>query len=70
MGREESSYSPALRGPPAAGVAVREPHARTLCFAPARANLRLVIAMVSRSSLIPVKTIAFDSAVNVTLACP
>ena len=72
MGREEIEViAPALAELAAAGVAVSGPHAAdTLFRASAREHYDVVIAMYHDQALIPVKTIAFDSAVNVTLGLP
>jgi 4-hydroxythreonine-4-phosphate dehydrogenase len=72
MGREEIEViSPALADLAAAGVTVSGPHAAdTLFRASARKRYDVVIAMYHDQALIPVKTIAFDSAVNVTLGLP
>jgi len=72
MGREEIEViSPALADLAAAGVAVSGPHAAdTLFRASARKRYDVVIAMYHDQALIPVKTIAFEKAVNVTLGLP
>jgi 4-hydroxythreonine-4-phosphate dehydrogenase len=72
MGREEIEViSPALAELAAAGVTVSGPHAAdTLFRASARKGYDVVIAMYHDQALIPVKTIAFESAVNVTLGLP
>src|SRR6202035_6190174 len=55
----------------AAGVAVRGPHAADSLFRPsARKSYDAVVAMYHDQALIPVKTIAFERAVNVTLGLP
>jgi 4-hydroxythreonine-4-phosphate dehydrogenase len=72
MGREEIEViAPALADLSAAGVAVSGPHAADTLFRPsARKNYDVVIAMYHDQALIPVKTIAFEQAVNATLGLP
>ena len=72
MGREEIEIiSPAIAELSATGLAVSGPHAADTLFRPdARKNYDAVIAMYHDQALIPVKTIAFESAVNVTLGLP
>jgi 4-hydroxythreonine-4-phosphate dehydrogenase len=72
MGREEIEViAPALSDLAAAGVAVSGPHAADSLFRPsARKSYDAVVAMYHDQALIPVKTVAFDSAVNVTLGLP
>lgn len=72
MGREEIEIiSPALADLAAAGLAVSGPHAAdTLFRASARKRYDVVIAMYHDQALIPLKTIAFERAVNVTLGLP
>src|ERR1700730_4708732 len=72
MGREEIDViAPALADLAAAGVSVSGPVAADSLFRPAaRKNYDAVIAMYHDQALIPIKTIAFDSAVNVTLGLP
>ena len=72
MGREEIEIiAPALTDLAAAGVTVSGPHAADTLFRPsARKHYDAVIAMYHDQALIPVKTIAFESAVNVTLGLP
>lgn len=72
MGREEIEViSPALAELAAAGVTVSGPHAADSLFhAAARKRYDAVIAMYHDQALIPIKTIAFDRAVNVTLGLP
>jgi 4-hydroxythreonine-4-phosphate dehydrogenase len=53
------------------GLAVSGPHpADTLFHARARAAYDVALAMYHDQALLPIKTIAFDSAVNVTLGLP
>lgn len=72
MGREEIDIiAPALAQLKAAGLNVSGPHAAdTLFDAKARKTYDVVIAMYHDQALIPVKTIAFAHAVNVTLGLP
>jgi 4-hydroxythreonine-4-phosphate dehydrogenase len=72
MGREEIEIiAPALAELKAAGLTVTGPHpADTLFHAAARKKYDVVIAMYHDQALIPIKTLAFDSAVNVTLGLP
>jgi 4-hydroxythreonine-4-phosphate dehydrogenase len=72
MGREEIEViSPALADLAAAGVAVSGPHAADSLFRPSvRKSYDVAIAMYHDQALIPVKTVAFESAVNVTLGLP
>jgi 4-hydroxythreonine-4-phosphate dehydrogenase len=72
MGREEIEViAPALADLAAAGVRVTGPHAADTLFRPSsRKNYDAVIAMYHDQALIPVKTIAFEDAVNVTLGLP
>jgi 4-hydroxythreonine-4-phosphate dehydrogenase len=72
MGREEIEViAPALTDLAVAGVAVSGPHAADSLFRPsARKSYDAVIAMYHDQALIPVKTIAFQRAVNVTLGLP
>jgi 4-hydroxythreonine-4-phosphate dehydrogenase len=72
MGREEIEViAPALAELKAAGVAVSGPHAADSIFRPgARRNYDAAVAMYHDQALIPIKTIAFDDAVNVTLGLP
>jgi len=72
MGREEIEViAPALADLAAAGVAVSGPHAADSLFRPsARKSYDAVVAMYHDQALIPVKTVAFAHAVNVTLGLP
>ncbi|WP_181701799.1 4-hydroxythreonine-4-phosphate dehydrogenase PdxA [Chthonobacter albigriseus] len=72
MGREEIEViGPAIEALRAEGIAVTGPHpADTLFHARARAGYDVVLAMYHDQALIPVKTIAFDETVNVTLGLP
>jgi 4-hydroxythreonine-4-phosphate dehydrogenase len=63
--------APALRALIADGISVTGPHpADTLFHAAARATYDAVIAMYHDQALIPIKTLAFDEGVNVTLGLP
>ena len=72
IGREEIEIiMPALEILRADGLAVTGPHpADTLFHAAARARYDVVITMYHDQALIPIKTLAFDTAVNVTLGLP
>ena len=72
IGREEiETIAPALDLLRAEGIAVTGPHpADTLFHAAARARYDVVVTMYHDQGLIPVKTLAFDSGVNVTLGLP
>jgi 4-hydroxythreonine-4-phosphate dehydrogenase len=72
MGREEIEVIlPALADLTAAGVAVSGPHPADSLFRPSvRKTYDVAIAMYHDQALIPVKTVAFESAVNVTLGLP
>jgi 4-hydroxythreonine-4-phosphate dehydrogenase len=72
MGREEIDIIlPALEELRTFGIHVSGPHpADTLFHAAARKNYDAVIGMYHDQVLIPVKTLAFDTGVNVTLGLP
>jgi 4-hydroxythreonine-4-phosphate dehydrogenase len=72
MGREEIEIiAPALARLAGEGYAVSGPHpADTLFHAAARARYDVAVTMYHDQALIPIKTLAFDSAVNVTLGLP
>jgi 4-hydroxythreonine-4-phosphate dehydrogenase len=72
MGREEIEIiAPAIAELRAAGLAVSGPHpADTLFHAKARSHYDVAIGMYHDQALIPIKTLAFESAVNVTLGLP
>lgn len=72
MGREEIELiAPVLDRLRAEGMAIRGPlSADTMFHAAARAGYDAAIAMYHDQALIPVKTLAFDSGVNVTLGLP
>ena len=72
IGREDLDVvAPALDVLRAEGIAVTGPHpADTLFHAAARTRYDVVVTMYHDQALIPIKTLAFDSAVNVTLGLP
>ncbi len=72
IGREDIDViMPALARLRAENIAVTGPHpADTLFHAAARARYDVVVTMYHDQALIPIKTLAFDSAVNVTLGLP
>ena len=72
MGREDIEIvAPAIAELRRRGVAATGPHpADTLFHAAARKNYDAVIGMYHDQVLIPVKTLAFDTGVNVTLGLP
>src|SRR5690606_14436913 len=71
-GTEEiHTISPAIAALKAEGLNVTGPHpADTLFHAEARTRYDAVIAMYHDQALIPIKTLAFDKAVNVTIGLP
>lgn len=63
--------APAIRDLVHEGLAVSGPHsADTLFHGTARRNYDAVVAMYHDQALIPIKTLAFDEGVNVTLGLP
>jgi 4-hydroxythreonine-4-phosphate dehydrogenase len=72
IGREETELiGPVVRELAAEGLAVTGPYsADTLFHAEARATYDAVVAMYHDQALIPIKTLAFDRGVNVTLGLP
>jgi 4-hydroxythreonine-4-phosphate dehydrogenase len=72
IGAEERQViAPAILELQSEGLTVTGPHpADTLFHAAARRGYDAVIAMYHDQALIPVKTLAFDTAVNVTLGLP
>ncbi|HEX2552941.1 MAG TPA: 4-hydroxythreonine-4-phosphate dehydrogenase PdxA [Microvirga sp.] len=72
MGLEDREVvAPAIAQLQAEGIAAEGPHpADTLFHARARRRYDAVLAMYHDQALIPIKTIAFDEAVNVTLGLP
>jgi 4-hydroxythreonine-4-phosphate dehydrogenase len=72
MGREEiETIAPAVTELVAMGIDARGPlPADTMFHAAARARYDVALCMTHDQALIPIKTLAFDSAVNVTLGLP
>jgi 4-hydroxythreonine-4-phosphate dehydrogenase len=72
MGREEIEIiAPVIEALRAEGFGVTGPHsADTMFHAAARARYDAAIAMYHDQALIPIKTLAFDEGVNVTLGLP
>lgn len=72
LGREEIEViAPAIADLRAEGLDVSGPHsADTLFHAAARARYDVAICMYHDQALIPLKTLAFDTGVNVTLGLP
>ena len=72
MGREDADIiAPAIEELRAEGLAVTGPHpADTLFHASARKTYDAAVAMYHDQALIPIKTLAFDRGVNVTLGLP
>jgi 4-hydroxythreonine-4-phosphate dehydrogenase len=72
IGREEIDViAPAIAELRAEGIDVSGPHsADTMFHAAARARYDVALAMYHDQGLIPIKTLAFDSGVNVTLGLP
>ena len=72
IGDEEARIiAPAIAEVAASGVAVSGPHsADTLFHEEARSTYDAVVAMYHDQALIPLKTLAFDRGVNVTLGLP
>jgi 4-hydroxythreonine-4-phosphate dehydrogenase len=72
LGREEIEIiAPAIEMLRARGLTVTGPHAADALFhARARAGYDVAIAMYHDQALIPIKTLAFDEGVNVTLGLP
>jgi 4-hydroxythreonine-4-phosphate dehydrogenase len=72
IGREEiGTIAPAVRRLEAEGIAAAGPlSADTLFHPPSWRRFDAVIAMYHDQALIPIKTVAFDRAVNVTLGLP
>jgi 4-hydroxythreonine-4-phosphate dehydrogenase len=72
IGREEMDViAPAIRDLRAEGLVLSGPHsADTLFHAEARTRYDAVLAMYHDQALIPLKTLAFDRGVNVTLGLP
>ena len=72
MGSEDRDIIlPAIQAAREAGLTITGPHpADTLFYAQKRKTYDAVIAMYHDQALLPVKTIAFDETVNVTLGLP
>ena len=72
IGREEIEIiAPTVDALRAEGFAVTGPHpADTLFHAASRARYDVILTMYHDQALIPIKTVAFDTAVNVTLGLP
>jgi 4-hydroxythreonine-4-phosphate dehydrogenase len=72
LGREEiETIIPAIAQLRAEGLEVSGPHpADTMFHAAARARYDVALAMYHDQGLIPIKTLAFDTGVNVTLGLP
>jgi 4-hydroxythreonine-4-phosphate dehydrogenase len=72
MGTEDRDIiRPAIEALAAGGMAITGPHsADTMFHAGARARYDAAIAMYHDQALIPIKTLAFDRGVNVTLGLP
>jgi 4-hydroxythreonine-4-phosphate dehydrogenase len=72
LGREDGEIvAPAIAALRQAGISVSGPHpADTMFHARARAGYDAALAMYHDQALIPIKTIAFDEGVNVTLGLP
>ena len=72
IGREEiETIIPAIAQLRAAGLDVTGPHpADTMFHAAARARYDVALAMYHDQGLVPIKTLAFDTGVNVTLGLP
>jgi 4-hydroxythreonine-4-phosphate dehydrogenase len=72
MGREEIDIiAPAIAALRAEGISASGPHpADTMFHAAARAHYDAAICMYHDQALIPIKALAFDTAVNLTLGLP
>jgi 4-hydroxythreonine-4-phosphate dehydrogenase len=72
MGREETDWiAPLIARLAAEGMALRGPLPADTMFHPAaRATYDAAVAMYHDQALIPIKTLAFDTGVNVTLGLP
>ena len=72
MGGEEINLvTPVIKTLQAEGLNISGPHsADTMFHAKARANYDAAICMYHDQALIPIKTLAFDEGVNVTLGLP
>jgi 4-hydroxythreonine-4-phosphate dehydrogenase len=72
LGKEDAAViAPAIKQLRASGIEANGPYpADTLFHARARADYDVVLGMYHDQALIPIKTIAFDDGVNVTLGLP
>jgi len=71
FGSEERAIAEAVLRASAAGVIIDGPHpADTLFLAASRGKYDVVLAMFHDQGLIPVKTLAFEQSVNVTIGLP
>ncbi len=72
MGTEDRDVlAPAIESLRAEGIAITGPYpADTLFHARARATYDVALCMYHDQALVPIKTLAFDHAVNVTLGLP
>ncbi|HJW95510.1 MAG TPA: 4-hydroxythreonine-4-phosphate dehydrogenase PdxA [Thermoanaerobaculia bacterium] len=71
FGSEERAIAEAVLRASAAGVTIDGPHpADTLFLAASRGKYDVVLAMYHDQGLIPIKTLAFEQSVNVTLGLP
>jgi 4-hydroxythreonine-4-phosphate dehydrogenase len=72
IGNEEQTIiAPAIAALQAEGISITGPHsADTLFHEPARRHYDVALCMYHDQALIPVKTLAFDTGVNVTLGLP
>lgn len=71
FGSEERAIAEAVLRASAAGVVIDGPHpADTLFLAASRGKYDVVMAMYHDQGLIPVKTLAFEQSVNVTIGLP
>jgi 4-hydroxythreonine-4-phosphate dehydrogenase len=72
LGHEEDAIvAPAVAELQAAGIAATGPHAADTLFHPAaRRRYDAALCMLHDQALIPLKTLAFDSGVNITLGLP
>jgi 4-hydroxythreonine-4-phosphate dehydrogenase len=70
-GEDQAIIAPAVAALVGDGLSVTGPHpADTLFHASARASYDAVLAMYHDQALIPIKTLAFDRGVNVTIGLP
>ncbi len=72
MGREEiETITPVIEALRAEGLGISGPHsADTMFHGPARQRYDAAVCMYHDQALIPIKTLAFDEGVNVTLGLP